>query len=161
MASAVGVRDRGRDPAAAALSAQGPMLSTAGDVSQTPPRTARSPTPRLPPSLRPAAAPQPPGEGGKPLLGAGFVLHVALQPLRCGGVTRPAGPPPAPDVLAQSRHPSPAPGAGVHQEACPSGARAGRGVQPHLPYLAAVDSDHWLEAEMSSSGMWPPDMPRG
>lgn len=72
------------------------MLSTAGDVSQTPPRTARSPTPRLPPSLRPAAAPQPPGEGGKPLLGAGFVLHVALQPLRCGGVTRPAGPPAPP-----------------------------------------------------------------
>lgn len=31
----------------------------------------------------------------------------------------------------------------------------------HRPYLAAVDSDHWLEAEMSSSGMCPPDIPRG
>lgn len=30
-----------------------------------------------------------------------------------------------------------------------------------LPNLAAVDSDHWLEAEMSSSWICPPVIPRG
>lgn len=35
------------------------------------------------------------------------------------------------------------------------------GPHTYRPYLAAVDSDHWLEAEMSSSGMCPPDIPKG
>lgn len=35
------------------------------------------------------------------------------------------------------------------------------GAHTHRPYLAAVESDHWLEAEMSSSGMCPPDIPKG
>lgn len=33
--------------------------------------------------------------------------------------------------------------------------------QTCLPNLAAVDSDHWLEAEMSSSWICPPVIPRG
>lgn len=33
--------------------------------------------------------------------------------------------------------------------------------ETYLPWRAAVDSDHWLEAEMSSSRICPPDIPRG
>lgn len=34
-------------------------------------------------------------------------------------------------------------------------------LQSYLPYFAAVDSDHWLEADMSSSKICLPDIPRG
>lgn len=38
---------------------------------------------------------------------------------------------------------------------------SGGGGGPCLPNRAAVDSDHWLEAEMSWSWICPPLMPRG
>ncbi len=34
-------------------------------------------------------------------------------------------------------------------------------VCSYLPYFAAVESDHWLEAEISSSKIWPLDIPNG
>lgn len=98
-----------RDPAAATLSAQGPTLSTAGDVSHTPLRTARPPTPRLLPSPHPTAAPQPLGEGGNPCWAqAPCCCGCAAPASGQGSADRPARPRPRTSLPRAAGPPLPA-----------------------------------------------------